>query len=93
MLTSGVSKSKAWLMYQAVDTFGPRWVDPKIDPRCEIITKDYDFERCASNAARPPLIRPAITRDQLSRFAQSMDGQIDGADLALLKSAIDRANR
>src|SRR5262245_55475397 len=32
MLTSGVDGSRAWLMYQAVANFGPRWPAPKIDP-------------------------------------------------------------
>ena len=52
MLTAGVSKKRAWLMYQAVFRFGPQWKDPKIDPKCQIIDSDYDFESAPKTRRR-----------------------------------------
>ena len=88
MLTSGVGESRAWLMWKAVDQFGPRWKDPNIDPACEIVDENYDFNKCARNAVRPPLIQPELQRADLERFLSEFKGDIDPADAAKLKSAI-----
>lgn len=90
MLTSGVADPRAWLMYQAVANFGPRWPAAKIDPRCEIVDENYDFEKCSQNARPPAVSQPRATRDDLLNFATSLEGKADPADLRTLRDAINR---
>ena len=90
MITSGVGAQRAWLMYQAVDTFGPTWPDPKIDPRCEVVDEKYDFERCAQNSTLPPLTIPPTRREDLLKFADRIAGEADRADVRALREAINK---
>ncbi len=89
MLASGVAEARAWIMYKAVDTFGPQWNDPKIDPACEVVDENYDFEKCARNAAPPPVRYPPQTRADLLAFADQIKGQADEADIQKLRVAIN----
>lgn len=88
MLTSGVGKRRAWLMYQAVTRFGPRWADPVVSPDCDNVSEAYDFEKCAMNSAKPPLIAPKASREDLMRFSEEMAGAADDGDLAKLREAV-----
>jgi hypothetical protein len=87
MLARGVADVRAWLMFKAVDTFGPQWTDPKVDPACEVSDKNYDFERCARNAAPPPVHYTPLTRNESNTFLNEMKGQADEQDLRKLRSA------
>lgn len=91
MLTSGVADKRAWMMWKAVDQFGPRWNDPKIDPRCEIVDENYDFKLCARNSAPPARVQPSIDRGELERFVGSIAADADSADIDQLKRAIQKA--
>lgn len=88
MRCAGVSASKAWLMYQAVDRFGPQWADPKVDPACEVLDENYDFSKCARNSDLPEVRNPKIDRTGLEAFVRSIEGQADAKDIAALRRAI-----
>jgi uncharacterized protein DUF1353 len=88
MLTSGVQDTKSWFMYQAVDQFGPKWTDPKIDPKCEVVDENYDFKRCARNFAKPALEQPTIDRSGLEEFLSRMESRADPADIAELRKQL-----
>ena len=92
MLAAGVGDRRARLMFEAVDRFGPTWDDPKIDPKCEVVDKKYDFERCARNWRKPGLRQPSLGREELLRFAAEMAGSVDARDLLKLRRAIDQLN-
>lgn len=88
MLTSGVADTKAWVMFQAVDQFGPRWSDPKIDRRCEVVDENYDFKACARNFSRPPRQDPPLGRADLEAFLRQVEAKADPADVARLRQAL-----
>lgn len=88
MLCAGVAQKTAWIMYQAVARFGPQWPDPKIDPKCEIVDENYDFERCARNFSRPRLSVPRSSKGDLEEFAKEIAEKADPSDLTELKRAI-----
>lgn len=88
MLTSGVSEQKAWFMWKAVDRFGPRWADPKVDPRCEVVDANYDFEKCAQNSAPPAATMRAISKSELQKLLSEVEAQSDPSDKARLKDLI-----
>jgi hypothetical protein len=88
MLTAGVGQKQAWLMYQAVSRFGPQWKDPKIDPKCQVVDDNYDFERCARNAAKPEVTIPKPNKSDLLQFSKSMESEADPADLEKLRNAL-----
>jgi hypothetical protein len=88
MLTTGVGPKQAWLMYQAVLRFGPQWDNPKIDPKCRVVDERYDFEKCASNAAKPVVRIPSADKNELLRFTELMEDEADASDIAKLRNAI-----
>ncbi|MFT4099011.1 MAG: DUF1353 domain-containing protein [Rhodoblastus sp.] len=90
MLTSGVGRRRAWIMYQAVAQFGPQWADPKIDPKCEIVDENYDFTLCARNAQKPAVNTPDIGKDKLSIFLDNVQSQSDPQDVALLRKKVEQ---
>jgi hypothetical protein len=87
MLASGVGQSKAWLMYRAVESFGPKWDPPKYDKRCD--GPNFDFENCAIAAKRPMKRIPKLNADELRKFTDELGTNIDPEDLQKLKSAIE----
>ena len=91
MMCAGVGPKRAWLMYQAVAQFGPQWAEPKIDPRCETVDANYDFTRCARNAAPPQIEWPSGGKEALRHFADEAADQADPQDLAKLREAIEKA--
>ncbi|MCC7252995.1 DUF1353 domain-containing protein [Hyphomicrobium sp.] len=91
MLTAGVGKQRAWLMFQAVARFGPRWPAPRIDPRCEVVDENFDFELCARNSSKPRSTIPKIDDAALLQFSKDLEGSADPADLETLRSQIGAA--
>jgi hypothetical protein len=88
MLTASIGESKAWLMFQAVFNFGPRWDDLKIDPRCEVVDEHYNFDLCSQNTIRPIKRLPIISKPALDSFTDSVAANIDPVDLQALRTAI-----
>jgi len=87
MLASGVGDKRAWLMYQAVERFGPSWDDPKVDPRCEIVDANYDFELCARNSRKPTVRRRDPSPAELEGFLNEIAKEADVNDVRLLREA------
>jgi len=87
MDTSGVPASKSWVMYQAVKRFGPRWSKASIDPKCEVIDENYDFEACSRNAA-PALAAPEPNHENLEAFIDDVEGNASPEDVAKLREAL-----
>lgn len=87
MITSGVTTGQARLMSAAVDRFGPRWDDPKIDPRCEIVDENYDFKACARNSRPPRRQDPPLGRSEIEAFIRSIESDASPADVEKLREA------
>ena len=85
MLTSGVKETKAWLMFQAVERFGPSWADPKIDRGCEIVDENYDYNRCTRNWHKPTRIERTPTEQDILEFLKQQEGTADETDLSLVR--------
>jgi hypothetical protein len=93
MQARGVGPKKAWLMYKVVQEFGPRWDEPKVDPKCIKPDGKFDFGKCTDNSAVlsiPPTIQPEITRQRLLDFANQVQEEVDPADLQQLR---DKASK
>jgi hypothetical protein len=91
MLTDGVSPKRAWLMYQAVDRFGPRWEEPQADPGCDTDDPNFDLQRCASSKIKPQIQWPKMTKIDLLNFVKDLEGRVDPADLLELRKTILRS--
>ncbi|WP_244621776.1 DUF1353 domain-containing protein [Neomesorhizobium albiziae] len=87
MGTSGVSERKAFLMYHAVNRFGPRWDNVTVDPKCLVIDDHYDFAACSRNAA-PALPVPELNRENLQAFIDDVEGNVDEQDIATLRDSL-----
>ena len=91
MLTSGLAGRTPWLMYQAVDRFGPRWGDMKIDPKCEVVDENYDFAACSRNSAKRAVSHPSMDRETLEKFLGEVEGEASEDDINKLRGAIEAA--
>lgn len=92
MLASGVKEATAWLMYQAVLRFGPRWSDPGHPVVCQRVNGKIDWGKCASNkAVEPPAIeQPKLSKDDLGRFLDDVAGKANAEDLRKLREAASK---
>jgi hypothetical protein len=88
MKTSGVAERKAWVMYKAVENFGPRWDAPKTDPKCQDVGPGYDFEKCAQAARRPAVRQPTVDRAALEKFVGEIKTGADPADVKALEAEL-----
>jgi len=87
METSGVPQTKSWLMYQAVNRFGPRWSNIATDPKCQVIDESYDFEACSRNAA-PTQAAQEINHENLQSFIEDVEGNASPEDVVTLREAL-----
>jgi Protein of unknown function (DUF1353) len=87
MEASGVSPRKSWLMFQAVNKFGPRWSNTKADPKCEVIDENYDFAACSRNAA-PAQAALEPHQENLQAFIEDVEGNASAEDVAILREAL-----
>jgi hypothetical protein len=90
MVTSGLTDKTSWLMYKAVDQFGPRWADPKTDPKCEIVDENYDFTACARNTRAVDTTFPDTDRESVEGFLRGIEPEANPADVAKLRQALDK---
>lgn len=87
MLASGVDSAKAYVMYKAVEQFGPRWDEPKVDPKCLKPNGEFNFEACTeNNATQTPPVVPPMDKQALRRFIDEVSGVASPDDLAKLKA-------
>jgi Protein of unknown function (DUF1353) len=93
MLTSGVENAKAFVMYKAVEKFGPRWDEPKIDPKCLKPNGKFNFERCTENSGvvQGPMIMPPVGKRELESFIKEIDSVAKPEDLEALKALAERS--
>ncbi len=91
MVTSGVPDQTGWLMFQAVNNFGPRWDAPKLDPKCAVVDENYDFTACARNAAKPDVVVPEAGPGELEAFLANVEGQANPADISKLRASLKDA--
>jgi hypothetical protein len=93
MVTSGLTDRTSWLMYKAVDQFGPRWADPQLDPKCAVVDENYDFTGCARNAKPPPPAPVPTTRsdrESIEAFLHEMEGEANPDDIGKLRKELDK---
>ncbi len=91
MVASGVDPAKAWLMFQAVNRFGPRWADaaPSGEP-CGPTGQGNDFRPCMRGfAARAPA-QPKVDKFELESFLADVEDKANPSDVAKLRQAIDK---
>jgi len=83
MVTSGVGPRRAWLMYKAVETFGPRWTPAKSNPTCLRADGTLDLEQCTQNSEgpKPKLKWPQRDAKDIAKFLERMEGAADPADI------------
>jgi len=82
MLTAGVQKGRARLLYNAVLNFGPTWDPPKPDPSCVRSDGTIDFENCSTNSLTvSPIKYPKYDKKDVSAFLDSMRGRVAPEDL------------
>jgi len=75
MRAAGVSARKAWVMYQAVHKFGPRWT--KTGDRikaCQSGTSS-EFEKCLQNDVPPEPFTPALNKQTFNSFLEDLRKQ------------------
>jgi hypothetical protein len=94
MMASGVDHSTAWLMFEAVDRFGPRWVDaaPGGGGGCSVGSQG-DAVPCTRGLARraAPAPKPSaakIRKDDLEAFLTEVQGKANPKDVAKLRKEI-----
>jgi hypothetical protein len=92
MIASGVGPSTAWLMFEAVNRFGPRWADlPAGGGGCGIQTSSGDGPPC-TRSIQPRALRAArpkkIEKDDLESFLSEVQSNADPKDVAKLRKEI-----
>lgn len=93
MLTSGVARSKAYLMYKAVEEFGPRWAEPKVDQKCVLPNGKFNYSRCIEDSAivSSKIFVPPAGRKELHAFVEEMKAVASPEDIEKLRAIADRA--
>lgn len=95
MLDSGVTTGKAWLMYEAVNRFGPRWdVTAGGKATCKRVDGKIDFSSCTRNslAEKPQLIQPAADPKSIQNFLDEMKHGEYPEEAEALAAAIQQSN-
>ncbi len=93
MLTSGVESAKAYIMYEAVEKFGPRWDESKVDPKCLKPDGKFDFDKCTQDSAVVPgrTITPPHGKKELEAFADEMKSVASPDDLQKLRGLAEQS--
>ena len=94
MLTSGVGTAKAFVMYKAVEKFGPRWDEPKVNPKCLGRDGKFDFDRCTENSGYLPttVTMPHIGKSELEGLIEEVKGNASPDDLRALEELAKKAD-
>jgi Protein of unknown function (DUF1353) len=72
MLDAGVNEAKAWILYEAVRRFGPRWTMP--EPTCQRVNGRIDFSKCTRNSltSKPEVTQPKAGEADIQEFLRKM---------------------
>jgi hypothetical protein len=94
MLTSGVDSSRAWLMYQAVLRFGPRWKLNSNKSNCKRVNGKIDFTSCTRNSVseKPRLVIPKSDPASIQKFLNEMKQGQHAEAAEQLEASLNRAN-
>ncbi|MFA5949366.1 MAG: DUF1353 domain-containing protein [Hyphomicrobium sp.] len=92
MLASGVGLSRARLIYEAVNRFGPRWAPPKVDPKCLKQDGSIDLSKCTENSAvsKTEVTFPKAGAAELNAFLNDAGKIGDPEDVRALREAVGR---
>jgi Protein of unknown function (DUF1353) len=90
MLASGVGPKTAWLMYKAVERFGPSWPEPQLNPDCLTPSGQIDFSKCTEDSAYEgtPITFPTVTGAEVSNFLDEISPEADPADIDKVRRAL-----
>lgn len=90
MLAAGAGEQLSWLMYKAVENFGPQWAAPAVRPECRTATGAVDYVRCTENNAYEPSTAtfPSVDKESLKRFIEEVRGKADPRDILQLEAEI-----
>jgi Protein of unknown function (DUF1353) len=90
MLAAETPPKTAWLMFKAVERFGPRWNPPVVDPKCLDSRGQIDLDKCAENSlgAATSVVHPSQTTAELQDFLNSVEPGSDPSDIKKLREAI-----
>jgi len=91
MRARGVSQSRAWIMYKAVMTFGPRWEARKPIPECQP-GPHFRPDQCVLNQAPPEIVYPAITAEAKRQFISELVAEGFEAEASELSSILENSN-
>jgi Protein of unknown function (DUF1353) len=94
MIASGVDHATAWLMFQAVNRFGPRWSDaPPSVGSCPAEANGGPASGCTRGFAARSLkaAKPAkVDKDALESFLTDVQGKANADDIAKLRNEISK---
>ncbi len=93
MLASGVDRAKAYVMYKAVEEFGPRWEEPRIDPKCLKPNGKFNFDNCTQDSAVTPgkVSNPHIGKKELEAFTEEMKSVASPEDVQTLRALAEQS--
>lgn len=83
MMASGVAPSKAWLMFQAVNRFGPRWAITVASAPRDSDDGTWRYRRRGFTAPAPA--QPVLNRQELETFLADVEYRADPEDVAKLR--------
>ncbi len=87
MMASGVESTKAWLMYEAVERFGPRWPDTEPGVPCSENGEDRSGRPCEGNFSKSTPVQPVVNKQELESFIAEVKDKADPQDIAKLQEA------
>jgi hypothetical protein len=87
LLASGVAESRAWILYRAVETYGPAWRGGRFDAGCELLDH-YDFSFCTRTATKPAVSQRNVDRGSLERFLRDVEEHADPEDVVMLRRVV-----
>lgn len=94
MLASGVAATRAWLMYKAVERFGPRWPEPVVPAECKLPDGKIDYIRCTQNTTRQgEKWLPELNKPELEQFLAEVASRADQKDIEAVRSKANELTR
>jgi Protein of unknown function (DUF1353) len=87
MLATGVGSTRAWLMYKAVERFGPRWPEPVVPEGCRLPDGRIDYIRCTQNTTKQgDKWFPELNKAELEKFLTEVAPRADAKDIEAVRS-------
>lgn len=94
MLASGVGSTRAWLMYKAVERFGPRWPEPVVPAECKLPDGTIDYIRCTQNTTKQgEKWFPEFNKTELEKFLAEVAPRADQKDIEAVRAKANELPR